>query len=267
VKEHLARVVSSAPHSAANAMREYLQARILQLMQDRGAWRHLAFMGGTALRFLYLMPRFSEDLDFTLERGAGSFDLASLLGDVKAGLRREAYAVEVKASTGAVVQKAFVQFPGLQYELGLTPHQDQVFSVKIEVDTRPPLGAVLATTTVRRFVVLRLVHHDQATLLGGKVAALLLREWVKGRDVYDLVWYLSDPTWPEPNETLLESAFTQAGRDDLIGAWKPALVERVRTAGWEHVESDVLPFLERPEDRWLVERSSVLGVLEKRSWR
>ncbi len=80
------------------------------------------------------------------------------------------------------------------------------------------------------------------------------------------MWYLSDPSWPEPNEALLESALAQAGRDDLIDAWKPALIERVGTARWEHVESDVLPFLERPEDRWLVERESVLGVLERRGW-
>ncbi len=266
MKEHLAQVVASAPYSARNAMREYLQARILQQMQDRGAWRHLAFMGGTALRFLYRTPRFSEDLDFTLEHEAEAFDFTSLLEDVRSGFKREAYAVEVKASTAAVVDKAFVRFPGLEYELGVSPDRQRTFSVKLEVDTRPPAGAVLATTTIRRFVTLRLVHHDRASLLAGKVAALLLQEWVKGRDAYDLVWYLSDPAWPEPNQTLLESALAQAGRHDLVGAWKPALVERVRSDAWDRVDSDVLPFLERPEDRWLVERESVLGVLERRGW-
>ena len=113
---------------------------------------------------------------------------------------------EAKVSTRATVNKAFIGFPGLEHALGLSPHAERVFSVKIEVDTNPPAGARIEVTTVRRFATLRLAHHDKPSLLAGKTAALLLRDWIKGRDVYDLVWYLSDPTWPEPNEELLLNA-------------------------------------------------------------
>jgi len=68
---------------------------------------------------------------------------------------------------------------------------------------------------VRRFVTLRLAHHDKPSLIAGKTAAVLCREWLKGRDIYDLVWYLSDPGWPEPNEVLLAGALRQAGMTGL----------------------------------------------------
>jgi hypothetical protein len=270
MKEHVRQVVAGVPSGQrTNVMREYLQARVLQAFQSAGAWTSLAFMGGTALRLLYGTPRFSEDLDFTLEDATGGYDLSRLLDGARTAFAREGYAVEVRRSTKTAVEKGFVRFPGLQHELGLSPHVDQVFSVKVEVDTRPPAGAGIETSMVRRHVTLRLPHHDKPSLLAGKTAALLLREWVKGRDVYDLVWYLADPAWPEPNEVLLADACRQAGREDLLtgpDGWKRALFARLRTASWEQVQSDVERFLERHEEMWMVERETVLGVLAQRGW-
>jgi len=269
VKDQLNSVLAGTqPHLRRNVMREYLQARVLLAMQERGAWSSLAFMGGTALRFLYLIPRFSEDLDFSLEANRSEFDFGGLLEGVCRRLEGEAYRVEMKASTKVTVNKAFIRFPGIEYEMGLSPHHDQVFSVKVEVDTNPPTGAVIQTTTIQRHAILRLAHHDEASLLAGKVCAVLLREWLKGRDVFDLVWYLSDPRWPEPNESLLAGALAQAGRHDLIPnqGWKSALVDRVASADWTSVLPDVERFLERPEDRWMLERETVESVLSRRGW-
>jgi hypothetical protein len=270
MKEYLAQLVAaSARRDATNTMREYLQARVLETLQQRGAWTSVAFMGGTALRFLYGIPRFSEDLDFTLENRDAGYDFESLMSAVETQFSREGYAVEARVSSRATVNKAFIGFPGLEHELGLSPDAERVFSVKIEVDTEPPAGAGVEVTTVRRFTTLRLAHHDRPSLLAGKTAALLLREWIKGRDVYDLVWYLSDPTWPEPNEELLLNACRQANRLDLAMrdlTWKDALVERLHEAPWEHVLSDAERFLERPQDAWMLERGTVISVLTKRGW-
>ncbi len=270
MKEFLAEIVAAAPRrDATNVMREYLQARVLQTLQERGAWRSVAFMGGTALRFLYGIPRFSEDLDFALEDADADYDFAGLVSAVRAQFEREGYQAEAKVSSRATVNKAFIGFPGLEHALGLSPHAERVFSVKIEVDTNPPAGAQVEVTTVRRFATLRLTHHDKPSLLAGKAAALLLRDWIKGRDVYDLVWYLSDPTWPEPNEELLLNALRQANRPDEAGQdrpWRDALVLRVQEAPWDHVLSDAQRFLERPEDAWMLERETVLSVLAKRGW-
>ncbi len=270
MKDHIAELVAaSSPWNATNTMREYLQARILETLQVRGAWSSIVFRGGAALRFLYRIPRFSEDLDFSLEDKNAGYDFANLIDAVRGQFAREGYVVETQVGTLTAVNKAFIRFPGLEHEFGLSPHADQVFSVKIEVDTNPPGGAGVAVTMVRRFTTLRLAHHDKPSLLAGKTAALLLRDWIKGRDVYDLVWYLSDSTWPEPNETLLMNACRQANRPDLAGGgpvWREALVSRIREAPWDHVLSDAQRFLERPEDAWMLERETVLSVLEQRGW-
>ena len=109
------------------------------------------------------------------------------------------------------MHSAFVRFPGLLHEMGLSGHREEALSVKLEVDTRPPQGAGLETTVVRRHLLLRLQHHDRASLLAGKLHAILQRPWPKGRDFYDLVWYLSDPAWPAPNLVLLNNALAADG--------------------------------------------------------
>lgn len=270
MKEYLAEIVAaSAPRDATNTMREYLQARILETLQERGAWSSIAFMGGTALRFLYRIPRFSEDLDFSLEDRTAGYDFANLIDAVRSQFERQGYSVEARVATLTTVNKAYIRFPGLEHSFGLSPHASQVFSVKVKVDTSPPAGAGLDITTVRRFTTLRLTHHDKPSLLAGKTAALLLRGWIKGRDVYDLVWYLSDPTWPEPNEELLLNACRQANRLDLVQndrVWRDALAERLREAPWDHVLADAERFLERREDAWMLERDTVLSVLSQRGW-
>ena len=76
-----------------------------------------------------------------------------------------------------------LRFPGLLFELGLSPMQNEALSVKIEIDTRPPVGATLTTSAVRFHVKLHLQHHDRASLLAGKLHALLVRGFTKGRDI------------------------------------------------------------------------------------
>ena len=76
--------------------------------------------------------------------------------------------------------------------------------------TRLP-GPPLDTTLVRRHVLLNLHHHDRASLLAGKLHAVLQRPFLKGRDLYDLIWYLSDKDWPDPNLVLLNNALNQTG--------------------------------------------------------
>ncbi|MCB0071054.1 MAG: nucleotidyl transferase AbiEii/AbiGii toxin family protein [Caldilineaceae bacterium] len=134
------------------------------------------------------------------------------------------------------------------HELGLSPHRSQVVAVKLEVDTNPPRGAGLSTSVVTRHVVLQLQHHDRASLLAGKIHALLQRPYLKGRDIFDLWWYLSNPTWPAPNLVLLNNALQQTGwpgESMTQTNWKAAIHQRVEPVVWDHVMLDVEPFLEQ----------------------
>ena len=195
MKDYLATLVRAAPTPAhgRNVAREYLQARFLGALQRAGAMIPLAFHGGTALRFLYATARYSEDLDFALESARSQYDLRAYLRVIQTELQAEGYTVTIRVSDRKVVHSAWVRFPGLLYELDLSPHRDETLAVKLEVDTNPPAGAGLATTVVRRHVILQLQHHDRASLLAGKLHAILQRPYLKGRDLYDLLWYLSDP--------------------------------------------------------------------------
>ena len=164
-----------------NLLREYLQARILAELQRAGAMLSLAFQGGTALRFL---SRYSEDLDFTLERSTHPFDFRDALRAIRAAFEQEGNAVTIKLREQSAVKSAFVGFPGLPFELALSPHRDEALRVKVEIDTNPPAGAGLTSTMVRRHVLLQLHHHDRASLLAGKLHAVL---HAKGRDFFDLL--------------------------------------------------------------------------------
>jgi len=266
MKEYLLELARSspAPLQARNVVREYLQARLLGALQHAGAMIPLAFHGGTALRFLYAASRYSEDLDFALERERERYDFRAYLRTIQRELTAEGYVLEIKVSDQKTVHSAFVRFPGLLYELALSPHRQEVLAVKIEVDTNPPAGATLTTTVVRRHLTLRLQHHDRASLLAGKLHAILQRPYIKGRDVYDLLWYLSDPTWPPPNLTLLNNALRQTGwRGEPLNAanWRQVVLQRLQTVAWERVVDDVRPFLEAGVDPNVLKRENLERLL------
>lgn len=266
MKDYLAELVRIAPTPihARNAIREYLQARVLGGLQRVGAMIPLAFHGGTALRFLYATARYSEDLDFALERNKNLYDFRAYLKTIKNELEAEGYTLELKVNDKRTIHSAFIRFSGLPYELGLSPRRNEVLAVKIEIDTNPPAGAGLATSVVRRHLTLQLQHHEPASLLAGKLHAILQRRYIKGRDLYDLIWYLSDPNWPPPNLTLLNNALRQTGwSGKQLGEknWRAALRKRIQAISWERVGDDVRPFLEPGVDLRLITHENVMSLL------
>ncbi len=266
MKEYLAELIraSPTPVQGRNVTREYLQARILGALQRSGAMLPLAFHGGTALRFLYATARYSEDLDFALERPGAPYDLRAHLRRVRTEFAAEGYSLDLKVSDTRAVHSAFVRFPGLLYELDLSPHRSATLAVKIEVDTNPPAGAGLTTSVVRRHVVLQLHHHDRASLLAGKLHAILQLPCVKGRDLYDLVWYLSDPQWPAPNLVLLNNALVQtkwAGGLLTKRNWREVVRNRLRTVAWKQAVADVRPFLDPSADPRLLTPENIRRLL------
>ena len=247
--------------------REYLQARILLALQDHGAFTSWAFVGGTALRFLFQLPRYSEDLDFSLTTPGEDCRFENFMESVRVDLTAEGYNVEVRSRTRATVASAFVKFRGLLYELGLSPHDDEVFTVKVEIETNPPEGAQTETVLVRRFVMLNLLHYDRASLLAGKLHAVLMRKYTKGRDLYDLAWYLADQNWPIPNLVQLNNALRQTGWGGSAATpenWRGLVRDKLDTVDWKQVLQDVTPFLARSQDAALVSREILLPLLTDR---
>lgn len=268
MKDYLRQLLAGQgdPLARRNLAREYLQARILQCLQESGAFLGWVFLGGTALRFLYGIPRYSEDLDFSYLGRPGAAGFREALLAIQRRLRAEAYAVELKVNDRKTVNSGFVRFPGLPHELELSPRATEVLAVKLELDTNPPAGARLATTLLRRHVTLNLPHYDPASLLAGKLHAILSRPYTKGRDLYDLMWFLADPTWPPPNWRLLNAALEQTGWPGPVlsaANWVPILTERLQQLNWRDALQDVRPFLANQAELDLLTRDNCLHLLEQ----
>jgi hypothetical protein len=154
----------------------------------------------------------------------------------------------------------------LLYDLKLSPHPDEILAVKIEVDTRPPAGATMETSLVRRHVLLNIYHHDRSSLLAGKLHAILQRPYLKGRDLYDLIWYLSDRNWPSPNLTLLNNALAQTGwSGDVLQLenWREVVASRIDSFSFEQALEDVRPFISQHDDLTLLTKDNLLRLLER----
>jgi predicted nucleotidyltransferase component of viral defense system len=268
VKAYLINLCKKAetPLLAHHLVREYLQARILQSLQHAGTMQSLAFHRGTALRFLYQIPRYSEDLDFALEQNPDQYNFRDCLSHIERDFLAEAYSINFKISDKTAVHKAFVRFSGLLYELGLSAHKNEVIAVKLEIDTNPPGGAVLTSTSLKRHVALNLLHHDSSSLLAGKLHAVLQRSYPKGRDIFDLWWYLSQPKWAEPNLYMLNQALLQsgwAGQRIESNNWRKLIRERVEQLDWkEDVLRDAHAFLIDSAWEKTVDKDQLLRLLE-----
>ena len=265
MKDHCLALVAakSGYNEKLNAMREYLQAYILSFMYEGGVFRYTAFVGGTALRFLHGLPRFSEDLDFS-QTGKDKVDFGALMSKIMRELELAGYSAAALVKEDKMVNSAFIKFEALMHEAGISPLKSQKFSVKIEIDTNPPQGAVLEELLVNKYFPINFLAYDPASLFAGKVHAILSRKYTKGRDLFDLGWYLM--TWKgiAPNFTQLNNALVQSKWSGPIISkmnWVEVVSDAVAKADWEKVRSDVEQFLERPRDIELLSKESVSRML------
>lgn len=187
------------------ALREILQEIVLYALSDAGFFKYAVFYGGTALRILYGLPRFSEDLDFSLIKPDPSFDLSKYekaVVDILKAYGFEAQ-IETKVKERSAVQSAFIKGNTIKHLLAINAPEDIVNSfnagkllkIKFEVDTEPPLNfeeEQKLHLTPAPFMVRSM---KPSSLFAGKLHAVLCRGWQnrpKGRDWYDMVWYVQN---------------------------------------------------------------------------
>ena len=269
MKEQIKQIIDETTNKlhAKSRVREYCQARILQFLQENGLFRSWIFHGGTALRFLYRLPRYSDDLDFALKNSKTAKNFSEIITRVKKAFEAEAYSIDTKINDRRAVKSAFIRFPELLYDIGLSPHKSEMLSVKLEVDSNPPAGGITETSVIRRYVMLNVLHYNKASLLSGKLHAILARSYVKGRDLYDLFWYLSDPSWPEPNIRFLTEALLQTdwrGPEITESNWSILVAKRLENINWEKAVEDTRPFIEKPSDLKLMTKKNVINILKSR---
>jgi len=242
------------------ALREVMQEIALLGLWRSKLFEHAAFYGGTALRVLYGLDRFSEDLDFSLLEKRIDFDLAGYSEALKRELASFGFAVEIESRpkpVSAAIQSAFLkadtrtQMITVEFDKDLIQQvpRNQVLKIRLEVDVDPPPGFATEVRYLLRPVPFSVRTFSLPDLFAGKMHAVLCRELksrVKGRDWYDLVWFAA--FHPELHLAHLEERMRQTGHwkgpaplraEDL----RDLLAKRIDQVDIDLIRHEVEPFV------------------------
>lgn len=242
-----------------NVIKEVMQEITLCALSKAGFFDVAAFYGGTALRIFYGLDRFSEDLDFSLMTKNKDFDLSTYLPTLKVivqsfGLNVD---VEIKHKTlDSAIQSAFLKGDTIEQFLLFYPNdlvtginKNEKVKIKFEIDTMP---AGLATYETK-YRLLPLPYsiklYDESSLFSGKIHAVICRSWksrVKGRDLYDYVFYLTRNTkfnLEHLREKLIESHYISKEDKFDVNFVKALLIARFNEIDFNDAKKDVLPFI------------------------
>jgi len=250
---------------------DYVRAlrEILQEIALLGLWRSkfyekAAFYGGTALRTLHGMDRYSEDLDFSLIKPMPDFDLARYADSLQKEIRSFGFDVTVtKREKTAVspVQSTFLKMDTLKHLLVIEKAQEivrqiprgQVLKIKIEVDTDPPPGFDTESGFLLQPIPFSVRVFTLPDLFAGKMHAILCRRWktrVKGRDWYDLVWFAANH--PRLHLSHLEQRMIQSShlkRNEHLTreTFTDLLSKAIENLNVDQARREVEPFVKNPE--------------------
>ena len=246
------------------ALREILQEIALLGLWRRKFFEKAAFYGGTALRILYGLDRFSEDLDFSLLSPMKNFDFSTYTDALQKELAAFGFEVRVenrRKSSLSAVQSAFMKANTINQLLVIqtsktlvkTFHREQTLKIKLEVDTDPPSGFDTETRFLLQPIPFAVRTYVLPDLFAGKIHAILCRRWKnrsKGRDWYDLVWYAANH--PRLHLSHLEQRMRQSGDWTESGPLSPSSFKTLIDGAIDDLDIDqvrreVEPFVKKPE--------------------
>lgn len=240
-----------------NATKEILQEVALYALWRADFFEHAVFQGGTSLRILHGLPRFSEDLDFMLLQPNQNFDWSPFLEKMLTTFESFGVAPEVKAKgdmdrriRAAVIKDTSVAG---QLDLAFAGRQtSQKINIKLEIDVAPPAHSGDNWTFLDFPTDHEVRHQDLASNFALKIHALLCRPYLKGRDWYDFSWYVAKgvtPNLPHLGAALVQYGPWQEQADLNVDAgWLDnALKEKIETIDWEEAKTDVRRFLKPDE--------------------
>jgi len=260
-----------------NALREILQEIALLGLWRSKFFEKAACYGGTALRILYGLDRFSEDIDFSLLEPSLDFDLKGYTAFVQKEMQAFGFDVlveKVAKSVETPVQSAFLKADTRKQLLVIETKEDilravpkgKLLRVKMEVDTDPPSGFSTEARYLLQPIPFAVRSFVLPDLFAGKMHAILCRKWksrVKGRDWYDLVWYAANH--PELHLEHLEQRMRQTGHwkgnDPLTQEkFQELLGNTINKLDVKQARREVEPFVKSPENLSIWSREFFLDV-------
>lgn len=255
IKQMLEKYQCASEQDYVNALKEIFQEIALL-----GLWRakfneYAAFYGESALRILYHLDRFSEDLDFTLLKVDKNFNLDPFNKAIADELNGFGLEVEVTKKLKNI-ESAFIK-AGTEKQLIVIEapkeittrfHHMHTIKIKMEIDINPPGNFETEIKTLLQPIPFSVKTLTLPNLFAGKIHALLCRPWqlrVKGRDWYDFVWYIARniPVNLKHLHTRLvqsqhfnESNLTQNNLINLLS-------DKINQTDFENTKKDILPFI------------------------
>ena len=246
-----------------NSIKEVVQEIMLCGLSRAGFFHSAAFYGGTALRIFHGLDRFSEDLDFSLAAPDPDFRLDSYLPTLEKELLSYGFHFQAESRIKIVdsdIQSAFVKGNTREHilicyadeRLARSIGGNELIKVKFEVDTTPPPYANFEQKYRLLPIPYEIRLYDMPSLFAGKLHAVICRAWknrIKGRDLYDYVFYLSRQTpvnLKHLNARLVDSGFEGARENLSLAEIKQILSQHFSAIDYGQARNDVLPFIREP---------------------
>lgn len=242
-----------------NALKEVIQEIILCGLSRAGFFKEAAFYGGTALRIFYGLDRFSEGLDFSLLKENQNFDLAKYFPILEKEVKSFGLNVEItekEKSIDSDIKSAFLKGNTREHMLLFYPNSpllgianNELIKIKFEVDINPPKYANFEPKFKLLPAPYEVNLYDTPSLFAGKLHAVICRSWknrIKGRDLYDYVFYLSKGTkfnLPHLRERLIQTGTIAPNEALSIENVKTMLIEKFDTIDYNQAKKDVVPFI------------------------
>lgn len=257
IEDRISQYNPKSKNDEINAFKEIAQEIALFGLSRANLFKHAAFQGGTCLRIVYGLPRFSEDLDFILFEPNKNFVWKSFLQELK--LEFEAFGLNLTATDRStadnVVKRAFLKEDSCAQILKLSYVRSksdiQSIKIKLEVDTTPPQGSNFEAKIVDFPTPFSIVTQDLSSLFASKLHSLLCRKFIKGRDWYDFLWYVIRKI--QVNFNFLKHAVFQFGlySGKALKIDKSWLIDQLKNTinsiDWKVTAEDVAPFINKQE--------------------
>jgi len=260
ISQMLLRYNAKTIYDQKNALKEVVQEIVLCGLSRAGFFSKVAFYGGTALRIFYGLERFSENLDFSLMIQDEAFDLVDYFPILEKEVKSFGLNVEIdkkNKTANSNIQSAFLKGNTKEHLLLFysidsdfeSIHKNEVIKIKFEVDVNPPRYATFERKFKLQPIPYEINLYDEPSLFAGKIHAVIGRSWknrVKGRDLYDYVFFLSKGI--KVNRIHLRERLIQSGHIDdsfqcSIEEIREMLCSRFEAIDYKQAKSDVEPFI------------------------
>ena len=245
-----------------SALREIMQEITLAGLSRTDFFEKAAFYGGSALRIFYGLDRYSEDLDFSLLKPDSNFLIEPYFKAVLDEFKSLGLTVSIKEkkkTKQTTIDSAFLKAESIWQEIVLVDiikeigvRSNKTLKIKIEIDRQPPLNFTTEEKLLVRPFSFYVRCFNKSNLFAGKMHALLFRKWqnrVKGRDWYDLEWYIKKGIPLDVNHFLTRAKDTNDWQDDTISNEQiiELLDTKIKSVSFSSIKEDVVKFIQNDD--------------------